>query len=241
MGHQPIYERIERDLRRRIGSLEEGSRIASETQLAEEFGVSRMTARQAVGILERDGLLERIPGKGTFVRRSTTTRRVARLMSFHDEATSLGKQARSRVLSALIREPTGEELNTLDAHEVVAITRVRCFDDVPIALEEAAFVPALRGLLDIDLEHDSVHAAIRRWGFDPTSGHSVLGARAAGEHAVDLGVTPDTALLVETRTVRDSHRGAIEHTSSCYVPDRYALSVDFIVDGRDGPSAAPEI
>ena len=58
MPKQPIYERIERELRDRIDRLDEGARIPSETQLAAEFGVSRMTARAALTAIERDGLLD---------------------------------------------------------------------------------------------------------------------------------------------------------------------------------------
>lgn len=230
MVREPLYERIERELRRRVGELDEGERIPSEPQLAAEFGVSRMTARAAVTALERDGLLDRIPGRGSFVRRAQTVRRVAELVSFHDEAVSTGKTPHSRVVSAGVRVPTAEESHALGGpHEVVAIVRVRCMNDVPVAIEEAVFVPELVALLDIDLERASLHTALRTAGRAPATGSSTLSARAAGQHAGALDIDAATALLVETRTVRDAEGQPIEFTTSAYVPSRYALGVEFTI------------
>jgi DNA-binding GntR family transcriptional regulator len=65
----PAYFQIAVDLRRRIGAEEwsTGQRIASETELARDYAVSRVTMRQAIAELVKDDLLERRQGSGTFV------------------------------------------------------------------------------------------------------------------------------------------------------------------------------
>jgi len=230
MAKQPLYEQIEHQLRQRIDSLSDGDRVSSEHQLADEFGVARMTARAALSALERDGLLERIPGRGSFVRKSLTSRRIAQLVSFHDQALAAGKTPTSVVVSAERRASTATESHALGNPEsVISITRIRCFDDVPVAIERAVFVPALAALLELNLETDSLHAAMRALGCVPTGGHSTLGARRADEDALGLRVTPDTALLVETRTIHDISGLPLEYTSSAYVPQRYSLNVDFTI------------
>lgn len=227
---QPLYEQIERQLRRRLEGLQDGARFTSEPQLAAEFGVARMTVRAALDVLERDGLLERVQGRGSFVRKSPASRRVAQLVSFHDQAVAAGKTPRSRTLYAACREATIDEARALGGTpSVVAITRVRCMDDLPVALEHAVFVPALSALLDLDLENDSVHSAIRVLGYSPAGGRSILSARNADDHADELQITRDAALLVETRTIHDTTGDPIEYTSSAYVPQRYSLSVDFTI------------
>src|SRR5947209_14215085 len=62
-------EEVAECLRQRIidGTLLTGTKIASERDLSIEFGVSRMTARHAIEILESEGLVARYPGRGTFV------------------------------------------------------------------------------------------------------------------------------------------------------------------------------
>ncbi|WP_194897367.1 GntR family transcriptional regulator [Catenulispora pinisilvae] len=247
---QPLYERIEKQLRRRLTTADDGDPFPSEPQLAEEFGVSRMTVRAALAGLERDGMLERVPGRGSFVRKGAAARPVGILLSFHDQARAAGKTPRSRVLEATVRDaeppeiaalyqvsdPAASGLASVTAPRpapprVLAITRVRLFDDTPIALEHATFpaTPTLSTLLTADLETGSLHHALRRLGLNPTLGSSILTARTAGDDARELGVAPTTPMLVETRSIVDQHGDPLEYTVSSYVADRYALKVDFAV------------
>ncbi|MEY9930909.1 GntR family transcriptional regulator [Catenulispora sp. GP43] len=238
---QPLYERIGRQLRRRLDAAEDGDPFPSEPRLAEEFGVSRMTVRAALAGLERDGLIERVPGRGSFVRKAAAERPVGTLLSFHDQALAAGHTPRSRVLRAGPRPASGQEAAALwpdgapQPAEVVAISRIRLFDDLPIAVEHAVFPAALEALLTTDLETGSLHNALRRLGVRPTLGSSVLTARTAGDDAAGLGVTPGTPMLVETRTIHDQHGDPVEHTVSSYVADRYALKVEFSVVTSNDP------
>ena len=246
---QPLYERIEKQLRRRLADAEDGDPFPSEPRLAEEFGVSRMTVRAALAGLERDGMVERVPGRGSFVRKGAAHRPVGVLLSFHDQALAEGKTPRSRVLQAEVRVASAQESAALygaegsvresgesepveqghAAESVVAISRVRLFDDTPIAIEHAVFPAALSALLATDLETGSLHNALRRLGRNPTLGSSVLSARTADDDALELGVAPSTPMLVETRSIVDQHGSPLEYTVSSYVADRYALKVDFSV------------
>lgn len=234
---QPIYERIERQLRRRLAAAADGDPFPSEPRLAEEFGVSRMTVRAALAGLERDGMLQRVPGRGSFVRKGAAHRPVGILLSFHDQALAEGRTPRSRVLKAEKRPASAQEIAALyqedpTEHEVIAISRVRLFDDTPIAIEHAAFPATLEALLTTDLETGSLHNALRRLGRIPTIGSSILTARTADEDAHNLGVTPTTPMLVETRDIVDQDGKSLEHTISAYVADRYALKVEFDVSQR---------
>lgn len=112
---------------------------------------------------------------------------------------------------------------------VVAISRVRLFDELPVALEHAAFPATLAALLTTDLETGSLHTALRRLGRRPTLGASVLTARTADQDAPALAVEPTTPMLVETRSIVDQHGAPLEYTTSAYVARRYALQADFNV------------
>ena len=69
----PLYKQIVHDLVSRIesGVYSEGDKLPTETELMEEYGVSRITVRSAIKELEDADIVERTRGKGTFV---TTTR-----------------------------------------------------------------------------------------------------------------------------------------------------------------------
>ena len=69
-----IYVRIAAQLRQRMGSgdLAAGDRVPSITTLTQEWGVARETAAHALRVLEEDGLIQRFPGKGYYVKRRTS-------------------------------------------------------------------------------------------------------------------------------------------------------------------------
>jgi GntR family transcriptional regulator len=242
----PLYERIEKRLRARLDAADDGDLLPSEPQMAKEFGVARMTVRAALAGLERDGRIERVPGKGTFVRKAAPARPVGTLLSFHDETLAAGRTPSSRVLYAARRPASAEETAALYPAEapqpldVVAINRVRLSDGMPIALEHAVFPADLDTLLTVDLEVDSLHSSLRRLGRNPTLGSSVLTARTAEDDAPKLDVTPTTPLLVETRSIVDQHGNPLEYTISSYVADRYALKVDFTVATHARPPKSGE-
>ena len=72
-GNMPIYKQLRDLLLGEIasGELHPGDRIYTESKLANRFQVSRTTIRRALGGLEREGLIVRFPGKGTFINRTT--------------------------------------------------------------------------------------------------------------------------------------------------------------------------
>lgn len=67
----PRYRQIANIIRRRIesGELQPERPIPSEAQIMQEFGVARATARHAAELLRNDGLVVKVPGLGTFVRK----------------------------------------------------------------------------------------------------------------------------------------------------------------------------
>lgn len=231
----PLYARIEQALRTRLAAAAPGDPLPSEPVLAAEFGVARMTVRAALDRLAADGLVERVPGRGTFARPRPAPRPAGTLMSFHDQVRSWGQVPSSRVVEAALRPATADEQTALrlePGRQVVAIARVRLAGTLPLALEHACFPPHLTGLLELDLETGSLHRALRDRGLHPTLGESTLTAVAAGGHARLLAVPAAEPLLVETRLIVDQHAAPLEHTVSRYVGSRYALQVTFDVETR---------
>ena len=230
----PRYHAIEQALRERILQLAPHAPLPSESALCAEFGVSRMTARNAVTQLVNDGLVYRESGRGTFVAPPQANRRADSLVRFSEQIRRLGRTPSSLVLTAHIRPATAEELTQLRpgrAATVVEIRRVRIADTTPVALETAVFPGALSALLGRDLATGSLHAALVALGRVPTSGHATISAgKATTADARVLGVTGGTALLIERRLILDQHAQPLERTETRYVSDRYTLDVVFAVE-----------
>src|SRR5260370_40131827 len=104
----PAYRRIQHALQERIerGELQPGDAVPSERELAGSYQVSLMTARHALAELEREGLVDRRRGAGTFV--ALPKIHFNRLASFTEQMASRGLRAHSRILCASIVESEQE-------------------------------------------------------------------------------------------------------------------------------------
>src|ERR1700720_3661649 len=96
----PAYQRIQGTLRKRIdaGDLRTGDAVPSERDLAKIHQVSLMTARHALASLEREGVVERRRGIGTFV--ASPQIPFNKLMSYTEQMSSRSLSAASKVLFA---------------------------------------------------------------------------------------------------------------------------------------------
>ncbi|MFP5343409.1 MAG: GntR family transcriptional regulator [Candidatus Limnocylindria bacterium] len=237
--YQPHYRRIERALRERIAGLGPGRRLPSDAELCTEFGVSRMTARNAMQRLAEEGLVTRVPGRGSFVAVPPAHRRADRLMTFTQEMLRRGLAPSSRILERDVRPATAPQavaLGLAPGEPVVHLRRLRCADGQPIAIETATLLEATApSVLTADLEGGSLHEALARGGHALRRGTGTIVAEAAtAEDAELLGIPEGAPLLVERRVIADAHGRRIEATESRYPGTRYALDVGFDVE-RPGP------
>ena len=245
LAHQPQHRRIERALRERIAALGPGQRLPSDAELCLEFGVSRMTARNAMQRLAEEGLVAREPGRGSFVAEPTAHRRANRLMTFSQEMLRRGHVPSSRLLERSIGPSTAAEAGRLGlpaGTPLVYLRRLRCADYEPIALETTLLDAACAtAVMTADLEHGSLHETLRRAGFTLRRGTGTIRAGAAtAEDGRLLGVRTGDPLLIERRVIADGRGRRLEATESRYAADRYALEVQFDVEAADPHPAAAE-
>jgi GntR family transcriptional regulator len=231
----PRYYEIQQELRARIARLDPDEPLPSDAMLCAEFGVSRMTARNAVQQLVQEGLVYRVPGRGTFVSGGTAHRQAANLMSFTAQMRRSGRHPSSQLVERAARVATESEARRLGLRRgarVIAVRRVRLADGEPIALETALLpVAAAAPILAADLEQESLHGTLVAAGLVPASGRGRLTAEAASaDDASLLDVPRGEPLLVERRLILDRDGKPLELTESRYVAARYNLDVDFLVE-----------
>ena len=235
-AYTPRYRTIEHAIRQRLAKLTPGAELPSDADLCAEFGVSRMTARHAMNRLIDEGLVYRMRGRGTFVGAAPTHRRANSLLSFSNEMRRQGRVPSSRVLGRTLRAPTREEavrLQLKQGEKVLWLKRIRLADGHPIALESARLNKrAAKAVLAADLHRESLHAVLVRAGCLPTRGRATIASEpATADDARWLKMRKGDPMLVERRIILDLEGRPLEFTESRYPADRYALDVDFVVEG----------
>lgn len=134
--------------------------IPSENQLAQKFGVSRMTARRALVELELEGSVERIPGKGTYVRQHRHyTSGFFTVRPFHKWAEELDAELRTEVLRAELCDPPEEITLKLNYDgEVILLEILNYLDEIPVRHSKRYMrADYCGGILWEDLANVSVH------------------------------------------------------------------------------------
>ena len=136
----PLYALIKATLREQIldGSYGEHARLPSETELMVEYGVSRITVRQALRDLQNEQLIFKVPGKGAFVSRPKPFQQLARLQGFAEAMSPLGLETFNRLISLTTvsaDEITAERLQVPVGSPLVEIRRVRHADRQPVSLD----------------------------------------------------------------------------------------------------------
>lgn len=224
---QARYREIETYLRDLVAAAQPGDPLPTEADLCSQFSVSRMTVRQALGMLGHDGLVERRRGQGTFVGHRLLHRQPGMLMSFTEEMGRRGLAVESRILSAGLapgRAPELADLRLPPGSDVVRVVRMRCAGGVGVGIEDTALIPSLAPVLEVDLVTGSLHRAIAHRGVHPRRAVGSLSSRLADEDEAQLlDLTPPAAILVELQVLFDGEDAPFERTQTAYSGDRYAV------------------
>ncbi|MFC7504186.1 GntR family transcriptional regulator [Nocardioides sp. CPCC 206347] len=221
LKHVEIREYV-RDLVR--GSVP-GTAAPSERDLVDRFGVARMTVRQALDALVGEGVLERFPGRGTFV---AAPRRVPTGVSgFTEDMAGKGLVADSRTVVAERLAPSPSVAGALRLRPdetVVHWQRLRLVDGRPVCLSDAFLpdhmVPGLLEKLPASLYDDLAARGVR-----PTWAEDDIAARTATDVEARLLDLPVGGVVLR-RSRRAMWRDIpIEVSRTIYRSDQYSVGL----------------
>jgi GntR family transcriptional regulator len=215
------------------GALQAGQRVPSERSIAEQHGLSRMTARQAVELLVRRGVVYRRPGSGTYVAPARVEHTLQRFAGFSEQMQSQGIEPSARVLSLQLSEeddPDVEQALELGSGERFwTLRRVRYGDGEPLVVE-LSHVPAAicPDLGDHDLAHGSLYDLMRAgYGVDPVRAHETIEPTACEpEDARHLATRAGAPAILVTRIAYDGTEQPVEHALDLYRGDRTRFVID---------------
>jgi DNA-binding GntR family transcriptional regulator len=229
----PLYYQLAQQLEQAItdGRLSAGDRLENELDLAERFGLSRPTVRQAIQELVRKGLLVRKRGVGTQVVHGQVKRPVE-LSSLYDDLDRSGQHPTTRVLA--------RELVTADARlagalglavgvPVLRIERLRSAGDQPLAIMRNWLPADLAAYTAEELGQQGLYELLRRSGVHIRIATQRIGARAASlPEARLLNERKGAPLLTMERTAYDDSGRAVEFGSHAYRAETYSFEVTLV-------------
>jgi GntR family transcriptional regulator len=225
----PLYAQIADGLILRIqhGELAPGTRLPSERELSRQLGVNRMTLRQALQVLEDQGLLIRRQGDGTYVARPRIERAAGRLFPFTHGIRRRGYTPGARVVYFERRtaEATiARALNLPVGAWIYYSHRLRLINREPVMLERFAlplerfptierFDFTVRSIYEIMSTEYGVTISRARQSLEPVI--------ATAYEAELLGVEAGAPLMLERRVTLDQKGLAVEYTKDLYRGDRF--------------------
>ena len=227
----PAYQRIRSVIWKRIeaGQLKPGDVVDSERELAKIHRVSLMTARHALTSLEREGVVERRRGAGTFV--APPKIHFNKLMSYSEQMASRGLVAGSELLCNKIIDYEPEiaaRLTITPNQRLIKVERLRHAANEPFALE-VCYLSAedFGGLVSAPLGKASLFSILERdFGVELAHADEEVDATAADSRIAELLRVPRGTPLLRIRQVIYSSKGkAAIYVLGLYRSDRHTLLI----------------
>jgi GntR family transcriptional regulator len=227
----PAYKKIQNVIRKRIegGQLKIGSAVDSERELARIHGVSLMTARHALAGLEREGIVERRRGSGTFV--APPKIHFNKLMSYTEQMAGRSLTATSKILFAKVihdEQEVAARLALPPNAGILKLERLRQASDDPFALETCYLSAAeFPNLLGTPVQRESLFKILEReYQVELGYADEEVDATAADQRTADLLHIPRKEPLLRIRQVIYSSKGkAIMYVLGFYRSDRHKLLI----------------
>jgi GntR family transcriptional regulator len=227
----PAYRRIHNSIRERIeaGDLNTGDAVSSERELARIHGVSLMTARHALATLEREGMVERRRGVGTFV--AAPRIHFNKLMSYTEEMASRGLSVSSKILDTCTvndEQEVAARLALPPLSCLIKIERLRRVADEPFALETVYLsAEEFPDLVTASLENESLFAFLKRThSLELAHADEVVDATGAeATTAKLLGISRGAPLLRIRQVIFSTKAKPVMYVQGLYRADRHNLVI----------------
>ncbi|WP_297568347.1 GntR family transcriptional regulator [uncultured Faecalibaculum sp.] len=221
-GAKALYVQIRDIYRRRIldGDLQPGDKIESETQIQKMYGVSRITARQAILDLEKDGMVNRGRGRGTFVIwKPAVTEELTGIRGFSEEMQLHGRQPGTSSWHASMRHCPKQLVSAfgLDPEqEAYIVERVCTSDDIRLAYIVSCFPRQSFSYLGGSVYEET--------GTPVRIEEELLAQLPDDEVVTNLNIPRTLPVLVRRRVGFDRQGKIMEYSLAYYRSDLYSWS-----------------
>jgi GntR family transcriptional regulator len=207
-----------------------GTQLPSEHMLQEKFNVSRLTLRNALKDLQKEGLIYSQPGKGWYVAKRLVNQQLMHLSGFSSDMKSQGMTPSSHVILQRSQNAplsVAEQLNIQPGTRVARIKRLRKADGVPMACEDAWFPLSLcQDILEQDFSNSSIYTYLESRGLKPIQAIQILTTSfPTNQECKELEIDTNVSIMRMKRSTYLIDTRPIEYVESVYPGDRYQFKV----------------
>jgi GntR family transcriptional regulator len=230
----PYYQQLADLLRREISANQPGSgeiyALPSENDLANQHGITRATVRHALDVLEREGRIYRVKGKGAFAAVCRVEHALARLISTTELMEQRGWPLVTWFISIIQMPASAHIASALELgpeENIYELKRLQVVEDIPLSLQTAYLpVQLCPRLEDNDLTESLYRLLEIRYDLRLWTGQETLRARAATQsEARLLQVRPGTPVMYSERVSYASTGIPVEYLQAVWRGDRYDFKV----------------
>lgn len=224
----PIYQQIAEQLRAELAAFKPRDLLSGELPLAKRFGVNRHTVRRALEVLEHDGYVLRVQGKGTQVLSRHTVYPIQLGNAFSSSVQEQGKQTQAQLLRKHFRLANQEERQLLDLPndaEVFELQTLRLMDERPVGMIRHCFSLDKHRLF-IPYQGGSVRSFLAKHDHHLQRYSSVIGARLATvEEASRLDISKKSPVVTVMSVSHDQYGQVFELSYSVNRSDSFQYKI----------------
>jgi len=229
---ESLYVQLAASLEREIaaGQYSAFDRLPSEQALMAKHGVSRVTVRQAIALLQRKGLIEVKQGKGTFVAGAVVRHGLDNLTGFYDSLIAQGLRPSTQLLEFRNASP-GDRASTMleaDGRRTIAMRRLYRLRNQPFAVVDALVVIGSATVSRENMETHTIYQLLRDVVGEQVARADIgIRARAVGKRIGNLlRLAAGRPVLVMERASIDKSGLVVEHSRFYIVPETYEFRLN---------------
>ena len=224
----PLYIQLKNRLEQYIIDGIYQDKIPSEREIMDEFYVSRSTVRQAIGELVSDGVLEKRPGKGTFIALKPIDDWLGSLSSTSETIDRMGMKPGAKLIFSKTVELPPYLQQIIGLSKAHQIKRIRYADDLPIGIENNYYPESIGNkLAKYELNNVTLYDLLEvNLGITTKEADQVIRAAIATDDETKLlGVNQYTPVLNVSRKLVDIENQLVEYEQAVYRADMYSFKI----------------
>ncbi len=248
---RPLYLQVKEAMEQwivnslREGSLAPGDRLPSENELSDKLNISNITIKRALDELRRQGMIQRIQGRGSFlIAQNKLNLSLPRMFSLTTFTQESGMRPARKTLDLIEMEAPASICKHLDLEppaRVVRLTRLRLMDLIAVSTE-TSYLPLdlFPDLITVYKDHLSLYEVmLKNYGHEVVKAHDLMGPiLMKPTESIALEIPVGTLGFLVERTGIDANDTPLEFTKMVFRGDLCNFTIDYTKETHDNQSPA---